>query len=111
MKTSVYICADGTLTYGPYGGRKKIVPQALPVAVVDDESEAKALIVTTGIRAWDVPAADPRFERQLRGRAIEPGYGPDHRYYYSGPEFVPDDVSTVFAVRKTMERMLARKGG
>ena len=45
---TVYICADGTLTYGPYGGKKKIVPQALPITTVDDEAAARRLIVMVG---------------------------------------------------------------
>ena len=108
MTTSVYICADGTLTYGPYGGTHKIVPQALPVAVVDDEKAAMDLITLVGSKAYDVPEADPHFERQLRGRAIEPGYGPTWRYYYSGPEFERDNVETVFAVRRALEELRRR---
>lgn len=105
MKTSVYICADGTLTYGPYGGRKKIIPQALPVAIVSDEEAAKNLIVTIGRRAYDVPEADPDFQQAMKGKPIPAGYGPDHRYYYySGPEFEINNVSTVFAVREAIEQ-------
>jgi len=112
MKTSVYICADGTLTYGPYGGKQKIIKQALPIAIVDDEDEAKDLVLTIGRRAWDVPEADPRFEQTLAGRTIEPGYGPDHRYYYAFPEFERDNVDTLPAVREKVaqiqERMRSR---
>lgn len=108
MKTSVYICADGTLTYGPYGGKQKIIPQALPIAIVEDENEANSLIVTVGRRSYDAPEADPRFEQALRGRAIQPGYGPDHRYYYSLPEFERDNVETVFSVRERVEQILDR---
>lgn len=104
---TVYICADGTLTYGPYGGKKKIVPQALPITTVDDEAAARRLIVMVGRKAYDVPEADPNFERQLRGRSIEPGYGPEHRYYYSGPEFEVNNVETVFAVQDAVKKILA----
>ncbi|HZL93591.1 MAG TPA: hypothetical protein VFB99_08105 [Vicinamibacterales bacterium] len=107
-ETSVYICADGTLTYGPYGGKKKIVPQALPIAIAHDEDEAKRLIVTIGRAAYDVPEADAHFEQQLKGKRIEPGYGPTYRYYYSGPEFERDNVDTLFAVREAVEQRLAR---
>ena len=103
-RTSVYICADGTLTYGPYGGTRKIIKQALPIAVVDSEQEALDLIVRVGRLGWDVPEADPHFEQVLRGRQIEPGYGPKRRYYYSGPEFVRDNVESVFRVRAAHER-------
>ena len=105
MKTSLYICADGTLTYGPYGGRKKIIPQALPVAVTEDEDAAKALVVRLGRRAYDDPRADPDFKQVLGRRVIQPGYGPDHRYYYSGSEFVQNDVSTVFKVREAIKHL------
>lgn len=108
MKTSVYICADSTLTYGPYGGKHKIVPQALPIAVVDSEDEAKRLIQLVGTRSYDTPEADPDFRQQLKGREIEPGYGPDHRYYYSLPEFERDNVETLPAVRARVEELLAR---
>lgn len=106
--TSVYVCADGTLTYGPYGGRRKIIEQALPIAIVEDEAEAQGLIVTIGRLGYDVPEADPHFEQALRGREIEPGYGPTRRYYYSGPEFERDNVETLFAVRKAVEERIAR---
>ena len=102
MKTSVYICADGTLTYGPYGGKRKIIKQALPVAIVDSEMAAQDLIIRHGRLGYDAPEADPRFEQVLRGRSIEPGYGPQRRYYYSGPEFERNNVSTVFDVRKAL---------
>lgn len=106
MKTTLYICADGTMTYGPYGGRKKIVKQALPVGIVADEETAMNAIVLFGRKAYDVPEADPKFEQQLHGRKIEPGYGPTHRYYYSGPEFERDNVSTVFAVRERIAQLV-----
>lgn len=105
--TSVYICADGTLTYGPYGGRRKIIPQALPVAVVASEDEALALITTIGRLGWDVPEADPHFEQALAGRSIEPGYGPTRRYYYSGPEFRRNDVESLMPTRQAVEARLA----
>lgn len=107
-RTSVYICADSTLTYGPYGGRKKIVPEALPIAITESEDEAKRLIVTIGRAAYDVPEADAHFERQLKGKPIPPGYGPTYRYYYSGPEFERDNVETLPAVREAVEQRLAR---
>jgi hypothetical protein len=106
VKTSIYICADGTLTYGPYGGKAKIIKAALPVAIVDDEETARNLIITVGRRAYDMPVADPDFRQALRGRQIEPGYGPDHRYYYSGPEFEIANVDTVFAVRRALEERM-----
>lgn len=106
MKTSVYICADGTLTYGPYGGKDKIIKQALPVAIVDSEEDAKHLIISVGRAAYDVPMADAHFEAQLGRRKIKPGYGPDYRYYYSGPEFERDNVDTLPAVRQAMARRL-----
>lgn len=105
--TSVYICADGTLTYGPLGGRAKIVKQALPIIVAEDEAEAKLLIATIGRAAYDVPLADAHFEQQLNGRQIKPGYGPDYRYYYSGDEFERDNVDTLPAVREKVEERLA----
>lgn len=107
-KTSVYICADGTLTYGPYGGKRKIIKAALPVAIVEDEAEAKLLIVTVGRAAYDVPEADAYFSQQLAGREIEPGYGPKRRYYYSGPEFRRNSVDTLPAVREALERLIER---
>lgn len=107
-KTSVYICADGTMTYGPYGGRDKIIKAALPVAVVENEEQAKRLIVTVGRAAYDTPEADAHFEQQLGRRRIKPGYGPDYRYYYSGPEFERNNVETLFAVREALEKVLAR---
>ena len=108
MKTSLYICADGTLTYGPLGGRKKIIKQALPIAIVDDEDMAKRLVITFGRRSYDDPIADPHFEQQLKGRPIPPGYGPDHRYYYSGPEFERDNVDTLPLVRERVRAYLDR---
>ena len=108
MRTSVYICADSTLTYGPYGGKHKIVPEALPIAIVDDEATAKLLILTVGRRSYDNPEADPDFSQQLKGKPIPDGYGPDHRYYYSVPEFELDNVETLIPVRKAIEKVLAR---
>ena len=107
-KTTLYICADSTLTYGPYGGRKKIVPEALPIAVVDSEDAARTLIITFGRRSYDDPIADPDFSQQLKGRPIPPGYGPDHRYYYSGPEFERDNVDTLPLVRERVRQYLNR---
>lgn len=101
--TSIYICADGTLTYGPYGGTEKIIPQAMPIAVVEDEDEAFDLITMMGRKAYNVPEADPRFEKQLKGRGIKPGYGPTFRYYYAFPEFVRNDETTLPAVRAKVE--------
>lgn len=107
-RTSVYICADGTLTYGPLGGKSKIIKAALPIAIVADEATAQTLILTVGRQSYDAPEADPHFEQQLKGRVIKSGYGPDHRYYYSGPEFERNNVETVFPVREAVERVLAR---
>lgn len=104
-KTSIYICADGTLTYGPYGGQDKIVPQALPVGIVRSEEDAVFIITTLGRAAWDVPEADAKFEQQLDGRTIQPGYGPKHRYYCSLPEFERNNVETLFAVRTRVEEL------
>lgn len=106
-KTSVYVCADGTLTYGPYGGRDKIVPQALPIGIVDSPDEAESLILLIGRKAYDDPIADPRFEQQLNGRTIKPGYGPTWRHYCSLPEWERGNVETLFAVRKWVERYQA----
>lgn len=106
-ETSIYICADGTLTYGPFGGKDKIVPQALPIAMVDSEEQAQTLIVTIGRRSYDNPEADPFFEQQLGRRRIKPGYGPDHRYYYSGPEFERDNVETLHPVREAVAKRIA----
>lgn len=105
-KTTVYICADGTLTYGPFGGKDKIVPQALPIAWVDNEETAIRLIVTVGRHSYDVPEADHRFEQQLNGRTIKHGYGPTTRYYYSGPEFVRNDVDSIFKVMKRVGKVV-----
>jgi len=111
MATNVYICADGTLTYGPSGGQDKIIPQALPVAFVDTPEQAEDLIVLVGRRAWDVPEADARFEQQLAGRTIRPGYGPTRRYYYSGQEFERDNVETLLAVMRRLEPLVERIKG
>lgn len=108
MTTSVYICADSTLTYGPYGGRHKIIKEALPIAITESEDEAMLLITTIGRMAWDAHEADANFEEALKGRAIAPGYGPRHRYYYSGPEFERNNVSTLITVRRATEQVLAR---
>jgi hypothetical protein len=106
-KTSVYICADGTLTYGPYGGKNKIIPQALPIGVVDSPVEAESLIQLVGRKAYDNPAGDPDFRIALRGKAPKPGYGPNWRYYYSWPEFRYNEVDSVFAVRERVEGLIA----
>lgn len=107
-RTTIYICADSTLTYGPYGGKDKIIPQALPVGVADDEAHARRTIELVGRRAYNDPAADPDFRIARRGRPIPPGYGPDWRYYYSLPEFERDNVDTLPAVTERMEEMLRR---
>lgn len=110
VKTTVYICADGTLTYGPYGGKDKIIPQALPIAFVDSPEIAEDLIITVGRHSYDVPEADHRFEQQLNGRTIKPGYGPSTRYYYSGPEFKRNDVESIFDVSKAIAKLENVKG-
>jgi len=107
-ETTVYICADSTLTYGPKGGRKKIVKEALPVAVVPDEDTARLLILTFGRRSYDDPIADPHFTQQMKGRPIPEGYGPDHRYYYSGADFEKDNVDTLPAVRERIGQWIER---
>lgn len=104
-KTSIYVCADGTLTYGPYGGKDKIVPQALPIAIVPSESDAMSIILTIGRKAWDVPLADAHFEDQLDGRTIQPGYGPTYRYYCSLPEFERENVDTLIPLRERVAEM------
>ena len=108
MKTSIYICADSTLTYGPYGGRKKIIKQALPVAVVDSPEEAETLITLVGKKTWH-PRSDPDYRQQLRGRPIQPGYGPSTRMHYSLSDFAINDVTTTFEVRKTFDLLVAGK--
>jgi hypothetical protein len=110
-KTTVYICADSTLTYGPLGGTDKIIPQALPIAFVEDEEAARALIFTIGRKAWDVPEADPDFAQTLAGRTIKPGYGPDWRYYCSLPEFEKNNVETIFAVMERVKEFIPKAGG
>lgn len=101
MSTSVYLCADGTLTYGPYGGRDKIIKQALPVCVVEDEHEAELLIQLVGSKAYPDPEGDPDFA----GRSIKPGYGPNHRYHYSLRNFERNNVDDLFKVHRTMEAL------
>lgn len=105
--TNIYICADSTLTYGPSGGTDKVVPQALPIAVVEDEAEALDLISILGKKAYDVPETDAHFEKQLAGRTIKPGYGPTYRYFYALPDFRRDDTSTLPAVSAKAVAMLA----
>lgn len=106
MKTTLYVCADGTMTYGPYGGKRKTIKAALPVGIVADEETAMKAIMLFGRKAYDVPEADPDFRQTLRGRAIEPGYGPTHRFYYSGPEFKRNDVTSLFAVRERIAQLV-----
>lgn len=108
-KTSIYICADSTLTYGPYGGTAKIIEAALPVAVVEDEEQAMRLIQTVGSRAYLSPGTDADFRDALGKREIKPGYGPNWRYYYSLPDFERDNVSTIFEVRKTFDLLIEGK--
>jgi hypothetical protein len=108
-KTSIYICADSTLTYGPYGGRKKIIKQALPVAVVDSPETAERLIQTVGSKSKPIPANDPDFKEALGKRKIEPGYGPTWRFHYSLPDFERENVETVFEVRKTFDLLVEGK--
>jgi hypothetical protein len=108
-KTTIYICSDATLTYGPYGGRDKIVPQALPVGVVDSPDKAETLIQLVGSKAWNVPENDPDFTQQLKGRTIQPGYGPQHRYRYSLPDFEQGNEMTIFEVSKTFDLLIEGK--
>lgn len=109
MTTTVYICADGTLTYGPLGGLKKIIPQALPIGTVDSPEHAERLIALIGRKAYNVPEADPDFRQATKGKPIPKGYGPSHRYYYSLPEFKYNDVDSIFAVRDRMEADLIER--
>lgn len=106
MKTTIYMCADSTLTYGPYGGRAKIIKAALPVGVVESPEEAERLIRIVGSRAHNVAAGDPDFRQVLGQRTIKPGYGPTWRYHYSLPDFVRDNVESLFEVRKTFELLI-----
>lgn len=101
MSTSIYLCADGTLTYGPYGGRDKIIKPALPVCVVEDEEEAEYLIQLVGSKAYSDPEGDPDFS----GRTIKPGYGPNWRYHYSFNNFERNNVDDLFRVSATMEAL------
>jgi len=107
VTTTIYICADSTLTYGPRGGRKKIIKAALPVATVQSPQEAEAVIQTVGRRSLDVAEADPYFSLATKGRPIERGYGPTHRYYYSLPEFKRGDIETLEPVRKRLAQIIA----
>ncbi len=107
MKTTIYLCADATLTYGPLGGQDKIVPQALPVGVVESADVAERLIQTVGSRSYPIPENDPDFKQQLQGRSIKPGYGPDYRYHYSLPDFERNNENTLFEVSKTFELLIA----
>lgn len=109
MKTSIYICADSTLTYGPYGGQRKIIGAALPVGVVDSPETAERLIHTVGRRAILNPGTDADFRDALRGRQVQPGYGPDWRYHYSLPDFRRNNVESLFEVRKTFDLLVKGK--
>jgi hypothetical protein len=103
--TNVYICADGTLTYGPYGGKNKIIPQALPIGVVDSPEKAERLIQLVGSKAYPTDE-DADFSATLKGDQPKPGYGPSWRYRYSWPEFRFNDWESVFDVRKRMEEVI-----
>lgn len=102
--TSIYICADSTLTYGPYGGRDKIIKPALPVCVVADSDEAENIIALVGSKAWH-PDSDPDFTKALHGRTVRPGYGPSVRYHYSLPDFEQNDTESLPNVRRTLEAL------
>lgn len=104
MDTTIYICADGTLTYGPLGGKDKIIKEALPVGFAPSEHIAQLCIATMGKRAYDVPENDAHFE----GRTIKEGYGPNYRFFYSGPEFVRNDVNSLSDVMNRFEELIKR---
>jgi hypothetical protein len=101
-ETTIYICSDSTLTYGPYGGREKVVKPALPVCIVADSDEAERIITLVGRKAYH-PGSDPDFKQALGKRTMKPGYGPETRYHYSLPNFVRNDPATLTPVRETLE--------
>jgi hypothetical protein len=102
METTLYICADGTLTYGPFGGQDKIIPQALPIGVVESEKIADDFIHLVGRSAYDAPGINDDFQN------IKPGYGPTSRFYYSLPGFERNNVETVFTVAEEIKPYLEK---
>lgn len=98
--TTIYLCADATLTYGPYGGMDKIIPQALPVCRVRDPEEAERIITLVGSMDYG-SVADPNYG----GKEIKEGYGPPIRHRYSLENNRRGDVECLAEVGKTLEAM------
>lgn len=96
--TTIYLCADASLTYGPYGGTEKIIPQALPVCRVRDPKEAEQIITFVGSMDYG-SVADPNYG----GKEIKEGYGPSIRHRYSLENYRRGDVELLSEVGKTLE--------
>lgn len=104
MKTTVYICADSTLTYGPRGGTDKVIPAALPILQVDSEEEAISFITLAGKSAYYNP-------EDIDFLDVKPGYGPKSRYLYYGEEFEKANVETVPLVMERAKELLIKIRG
>lgn len=100
MKTTVYICADSTLTYGPYDGKDKIIPAALPILQVDSEEEALSFITIAGKNAYYNPEDTDFLD-------VKNGYGPKSRYLYYGEEFEKSNVETLPLVMERAKELLS----
>lgn len=89
----IYCCADGSLTYAPYGDSKsKPIKQALPVLTVQDADEAERIITMVGSQSFMLD--DPY-------SAKYPG-GPESRYKYSLPDFQFNNEKTLCNVTQML---------